>query len=151
MHLHNITLRHWDVSMRTLGAITLRSMLDLGQPQDVDDSMGREVSSLKRRYAHLQDSANSFSGRYKCAWRNFGLDSNRANAFLLHFSSQRGNFRPSSGADCRYSPLSQLSDRHHLHLSWLLRFYNPYAVLSTLACHSAPYIKTIHEVCLIDT
>ena len=43
-HLHQVTLRHWDSAMRTLGSTALTNMLRLGSPGDLQDSMDREVS-----------------------------------------------------------------------------------------------------------
>lgn len=45
-HLHHITLRHWDSSMRTLGAISLAKLLELEEAADLDDSTQREVGSM---------------------------------------------------------------------------------------------------------
>ncbi|WVQ80901.1 hypothetical protein IAT38_003008 [Cryptococcus sp. DSM 104549] len=45
-HLHHITLRHWDTAMRSQAGAALRSLLDLGEEADVDDSMGREIQEL---------------------------------------------------------------------------------------------------------
>ncbi|ORY25084.1 armadillo-type protein [Naematelia encephala] len=45
-HLHNITLRHWDIAMRTLGATTLRSLLELSELADLEESINREINEL---------------------------------------------------------------------------------------------------------
>lgn len=42
-HLHHITLRHWDKSMRVLGARALRELIQQGGPGDIDDAVEREV------------------------------------------------------------------------------------------------------------
>ncbi|CAK9785549.1 ARM repeat-containing protein [Cutaneotrichosporon oleaginosum] len=44
-HLHNITLRHWDVAMRTGGAGTLAALLALA-PEDVGNSTTRELACV---------------------------------------------------------------------------------------------------------
>ncbi|KAK4685879.1 tubulin-specific chaperone D, partial [Tremellales sp. Uapishka_1] len=48
-HLHHITLRHWDVTMRVLGANALREILLLDVEENVQDSMDREVRCFVRR------------------------------------------------------------------------------------------------------
>ncbi|RXK40761.1 hypothetical protein M231_02013 [Tremella mesenterica] len=45
-HLHHITLRHWDTSMRTLAGGALRCILDLGDVSDLQDSLEREINNL---------------------------------------------------------------------------------------------------------
>jgi hypothetical protein len=45
-HLHNITLRHWDEAMRTLAAVALKDLLRLGDNDDIDDAVEREVSYM---------------------------------------------------------------------------------------------------------
>nr|XP_019048752.1 hypothetical protein I302_02526 [Kwoniella bestiolae CBS 10118]OCF27682.1 hypothetical protein I302_02526 [Kwoniella bestiolae CBS 10118] len=45
-HLHHITLRHWDTNMRVQGAQALQSILKLGNDDDLQDSMGREIREL---------------------------------------------------------------------------------------------------------
>jgi hypothetical protein len=42
-HLHQVTLRHWDVAMRMLGASTLQSVLGMSGPDDLNNSIQREV------------------------------------------------------------------------------------------------------------
>ncbi|OCF31205.1 cofactor D [Kwoniella heveanensis BCC8398] len=45
-HLHHITFRHWDTAMRVQGAQTLRSLLQLGEEVDLQDSIQREIKEL---------------------------------------------------------------------------------------------------------
>ncbi|WVQ76181.1 hypothetical protein IAR50_005840 [Cryptococcus sp. DSM 104548] len=44
-HLHNITLRHWDVAMRFIGAEALKSLVEL-DIQRLDQSLDREIKEL---------------------------------------------------------------------------------------------------------
>ncbi|EIW73358.1 hypothetical protein TREMEDRAFT_26174 [Tremella mesenterica DSM 1558] len=45
-HLHRITLRHWDTSMRTLAGGALRCISELGDVSDLQDSLEREINNL---------------------------------------------------------------------------------------------------------
>ncbi|TXT16051.1 hypothetical protein VHUM_00554 [Vanrija humicola] len=44
--LHNITLRHWDIAMRNLGAVALKAILALSSPDEVSDSITRELAQV---------------------------------------------------------------------------------------------------------
>ncbi|WVQ93564.1 hypothetical protein IAU59_000639 [Kwoniella sp. CBS 9459] len=45
-HVHHIVLRHWDGAMRVQGAQTLRSLLQLGDETDLQNSIQREIKEL---------------------------------------------------------------------------------------------------------
>ncbi|KAL1413220.1 hypothetical protein Q8F55_000973 [Vanrija albida] len=44
--LHNITLRHWDIAMRTAGAAALKAILALSSPDELSDSITRELAQV---------------------------------------------------------------------------------------------------------
>jgi hypothetical protein len=49
-HLHNISLRHWDKSVRDLGSRALRDIVKIGGTEDLDDAIATEVRArLNRR------------------------------------------------------------------------------------------------------
>lgn len=43
-HLHNITLRHWDLDLRILGAKALSALVTAGTDTDLDSAIDTEVS-----------------------------------------------------------------------------------------------------------
>ncbi|KIR54961.1 cofactor D [Cryptococcus gattii Ru294] len=45
-HLHNITLRHWDCSIRCLGAQALRKLLEQNSKEMLEDALQRELKEL---------------------------------------------------------------------------------------------------------
>jgi hypothetical protein len=59
-YLHHITLRHWDSAMRTLGAVTLKNLVQLGAKENIDDSITREVRNPRNQAYEAVEGA-SFS------------------------------------------------------------------------------------------
>lgn len=45
-NLHNITLRHWDCSIRCLGAQALRKLLEQDSKEMLEDALQRELKEL---------------------------------------------------------------------------------------------------------
>lgn len=45
-HLHNITLRHWDCSIRGLGAQALRKLLEVDRKEMLEYALQRELKEL---------------------------------------------------------------------------------------------------------
>lgn len=45
-HLHSITFRHWDCSIRCLGAHALRKLLELDCKEALENTLQRELKEL---------------------------------------------------------------------------------------------------------
>lgn len=86
-HLHNITLRHWDIDMRKLGAKTLRAIVELGSESDRDDAIRREVG-------HQSGSETSCSCQMSML---LAVDSASIHGGLLALSELATTLKPDDG------------------------------------------------------
>ncbi|GMK59904.1 hypothetical protein CspeluHIS016_0901210 [Cutaneotrichosporon spelunceum] len=81
--LHNITLRHWDVAMRTAGAGTLAALLALA-PEDVPDATVRELA-----FVPALDPTSTHGALLALAWIAPSVDDEKKNEFIAALARVR--------------------------------------------------------------